>query len=91
MKEVMKPGKFVAMLFTIAAVCTLITLFLMVFWGRETRGLVAFHAFTAGLLVTSVVGNWCLYRKRHEEDEKEDPEPEQRAEQEQESEQEKEQ
>ena|GEM_PF-5413959 len=84
MKEIMKPTKFVAMLFTIAAVCTLITLFLMVFWGRETRGLVAFHAFTAGLLVATAIGNWCIYHKRREEEKKQEAEQEQKSEQQQE-------
>jgi 3-isopropylmalate/(R)-2-methylmalate dehydratase small subunit len=64
MKELMRPSKFIAIVFTIAATCSLITLLLMITVGHEAAGLVAFQVFTAGLLLIAAIGNWYLYTKK---------------------------
>ena len=65
MEKAKKPSKFVTILFTIAAVCSLMTLVLMIVGDSTSMSLTVFQAFTALLLVVGAVGNWYQYTKRY--------------------------
>ena len=53
-----------AILFTIAAPCSLIVFILMITSGRNL-GLVLFQLFTAGLLIFCAATNWVAYFKKY--------------------------
>ena len=58
-----KPSMFVAILFTVAAVCSLMTSLLLI-RGNTSGGLIAFGLLTSALLVVSAIGNWVVYFRR---------------------------
>ncbi|MCU0914125.1 MAG: hypothetical protein MUC88_06135 [Planctomycetes bacterium] len=59
-----KPSKLPAILFTVAAVCSLMTSLLLVTGGKAGGGLIAFQLFTSALLVVAAIGNWVVYFRR---------------------------
>lgn len=65
MSEVKAPSMVVAVLFTIAAVCSLMSFVLMATGGKRSEGLVIFQLFTAGLLVFCAIANWVKYFKKY--------------------------
>jgi hypothetical protein len=65
MDDLKRPSKFVAVLFTVSAACSLMSLLLMVVGRRTGAGLIAFQVLTATLLVISAIGNWHLYVRRY--------------------------
>ncbi len=65
MDENKKPSILVAVLFTIATVCSLMTFLLMATGGTTSGGLVIFQLFTAGLLTFCAIVNWVSYFKRY--------------------------
>ncbi len=65
MDKVKAPSMFVAVLFTISAVCSLITFVLMATGGTTSGGLVIFQLFTAGLLVFCAIANWVVYFRKY--------------------------
>lgn len=65
MKKEKKPTNLFAILFTVSAVCSLLTLILMIIGGRTSTGLMAFQSLTALLLVIGAAGNWYQYTKRY--------------------------
>jgi len=54
----------VAVLFTIAAVCSMISFVLKAAGGRS-EGLVILMLITAGLLVFCAIANWVVYFKKY--------------------------
>jgi uncharacterized membrane protein YqjE len=65
MKKEKKPTSLFAILFTVSAVCSLITLILMIIGGKTGTGLMAFQSLTALLLVIGAAGNWYQYTRRY--------------------------
>ena len=65
MDEVKKPSMLTAVLFTIAAVCSLMSFVLMATGGKESGGLVIFQLFTAGLMAFAAIANWVVYFKKY--------------------------
>jgi len=65
MDALKRPSKFVAILFTVAAVCSVMTLLLMVVGRRTGTGLILFQILTVTLLVISAAGNWHTYVQRY--------------------------
>jgi hypothetical protein len=65
MDELKRPSKLVSILFTIMAVCSLLTFTLMATGGKKSTGLVLFGLFTAGLLLFSAIANWVVYFKKY--------------------------
>jgi len=65
MDENKKPSILVAVLFTIATVCSLMTFLLMATGGATSGGLVIFQLFTTGLLTFCAIANWVAYFKRY--------------------------
>jgi hypothetical protein len=60
-----KPSMSTAVIFTVAAVCSLMTFLLVLTGGNTSAGLVGFALLTSVLLVISAIGNWVTYfRKR---------------------------
>ncbi len=59
-----KPSMFMAILFTVAAVCSLITSPATGERGSTSGGLIAFQLLTSALLVVSAIGNWVVYFRR---------------------------
>jgi hypothetical protein len=55
-----KPSMFIAVIFTVAAVCSLMTSLLLT-RGNRNGGLIAFGLLTSALLVVSAIGNWVTY------------------------------
>lgn len=64
MEEVKGPSMLVAVLFTIAAVCSMISFVLKAAGGRG-GGLVILMLITAGLLVFCAIANWVVYFKKY--------------------------
>jgi protein-S-isoprenylcysteine O-methyltransferase Ste14 len=58
-----KPSMFVAVIFTVASVCSLMTSLLLT-RGNRSGGLIAFGLLTSALLVVSAIGNWVTYFRR---------------------------
>jgi len=65
MKKEKKPTRFFAILFTVSAICSLVTLILMIIGGRTSTGLMVFQALTALLLVIGATGQWYQYTQRY--------------------------
>ncbi len=65
MKKEKKPTSLFAILFTVSAVCSLVTLILMIIGSRTSTGLMVFQALTALLLVIGSAGNWYQYTQRY--------------------------
>ncbi len=65
MDEIKRPSMLVAVLFTIAAVCSLMTFVLMAAGGKRSEGLVIFQLFTAGLMAFCAIANWVVYFKKY--------------------------
>ncbi len=65
MEEIKKPSRFFAILFTVAAVCSLMTLLLMIVGGSTSTGLVLLQALTVVLLVIGAVGKWYQYAQTY--------------------------
>ncbi|MCL5281424.1 MAG: hypothetical protein M1376_16120 [Planctomycetes bacterium] len=59
-----KPSMFTAILFTVAAVCSLMTCLLLLTRGSRGGGLIAFGLLTSALLVVSAIGNWVSYFRK---------------------------
>ena len=64
MGAVKPPSMLAAVLFTIAAVCSLVS-FVLKAAGGSSGGLLIFMLFTAGLLVFCAVANWVVYFKKY--------------------------
>jgi hypothetical protein len=58
-----KPSMFTAIIFTVAAVCSLMTSLLLT-RGNTSGGLIALGLLTSALLVVSAIGNWVVYFRR---------------------------
>ena len=54
MKKEKKPTSIFAILFTVSAICSLVTLILMIIGGNTSTGLMVFQALTALLLVIGI-------------------------------------
>jgi hypothetical protein len=65
MKREKKPTSLFAVLFTVSAVCSIVTLILMIIGKKTSTGFMAFQAFTALLLVIGSAGNWYQYTQRY--------------------------
>jgi len=64
MDAMKKPSRFTAILFTVAAVCSLMTSLLLVTGGKASGGFIAFQLLTSALLVVAAAGNWVIcFRK----------------------------
>ncbi len=59
-----KPSMFTAILFTMAAVCSLMTCLLLLTRGSRSGGLIAFALITSALLVVAAIGKWVTYFRR---------------------------
>ena len=59
-----KPSMFMAIVFTVAAVCSLMTCLLLLTRGNRNAGLIAFGLLTSALLVVSAIGNWVTYFRK---------------------------
>ncbi len=59
-----KPSMFMAILFTVAAVCSLMTCLLLLTRGNRSGGLIAFELLTSALLVVSAIGYWVTYFRK---------------------------
>ena len=60
-----KPSILTAVIFTVAAVCSLVTALLMVTGHRASGGLIAFQLITSALLTVCAIAGWVVYfRKR---------------------------
>ena len=64
MDEVKPPSMLVAVLFTIAAVCSLMSFGLKAA-GGISGGLLIFMLITAGLLTFCAIANWVVYFKKY--------------------------
>jgi hypothetical protein len=64
MDEVKGPSMLAAVLFTIAAVCSLLS-FVLKAVGGGSGGLLIFMLFTTGLLVFCAIANWVVYFKKY--------------------------
>jgi hypothetical protein len=65
MKKEKKPTKILVILLTVSAVCSLVTLILMIIGGRTSTGLMLFQALTVLLLVIGAAGHWYQYTQRY--------------------------
>jgi len=65
MDRLKKPSKFIAVLFTISAVCSLGSLLLMVVAKDTGTGQMLFQILTTTLLMIAAIGNWHLYVRRY--------------------------
>jgi len=65
MKKEKKPTNIFAILFTVSAVCSLVTLILMIIGSRTSTGLMVFQALTVLLLVIGAAGNWYQYTQSY--------------------------
>ena len=60
-----KPSMFMAILFTVAAVCSLMTcLLLLKTRGTKSGGLIAFDLLTSAWLVVAAIGSWVTYFRK---------------------------
>jgi len=64
MAEKTKPSMFTAVIFTVAAVSSLMTALLVLLRGSGSGGLMAFALLTSALLVVSAIGNWVVYFRK---------------------------
>jgi len=55
----------VAVLFSIAALCSLMSSVLMAERGNKSTGLMMFQLFTMGLLILCSILNWVVYFKKY--------------------------
>ncbi len=62
--ETKKPSMFMAVLFTVVAVCSLMTCLLSLTRRGTSGGLIAFELLTSALLVVSAIGNWVTYFRK---------------------------
>jgi len=65
MKKEKKPTQIFAILFTVSAVCSLVTLILMIIGRYASTSLMVFQALTALLLVIGASGNWYQYTQSY--------------------------
>ncbi len=65
MEKTKKPSKFFAVLFTVSAACSLITLLLMVVGRNISTTLILFQLLTVVLLVIGAVGKWYQYAQTY--------------------------
>lgn len=65
MDELKRPSKFAAIAFTIAAVCSVISLLLMLVGNSTVTGRILFQILTVTLLLIGAAGNWHLYVQRY--------------------------
>ena len=65
MKKEKKPTNLFAILFTVSAVCSLLTLILMIIGKKTNTSFMVFQAFTTLLLVIGAAGNWYQYAQRY--------------------------
>jgi len=65
MDELKRPSMVVAVLFTISAICGMMTLLLMATGGKTGGALIIFQLFTVGLLLLCAIANWVVYFKRY--------------------------
>ena len=65
MKDRKKPSMLIAVLFTISATCSLMTLLLMVINKTNSEALLIFQVFTTGLLMFCAVANWVVFFKKN--------------------------
>jgi hypothetical protein len=65
MDKLKRPSKFIAILFTVSAVCSLISLALMVVGRGTETGQILFQILTVTLLIIAAAGNWCQYVQRY--------------------------
>jgi hypothetical protein len=64
MTEKTKPSKFLAIVFTVAAVCSLTTSVLLLARGRTGGGLMALQLLTSMLLAVAAIANWVVYFRK---------------------------
>jgi hypothetical protein len=55
---------FMAIVFTVAAVCSLLTSVLLLARGSTSGGLMAFQFLTSMLLAISAIANWVVYFRK---------------------------
>ena len=55
---------FTAIIFTVAAISSLMTCLVLLLRGNTNGGLIAFMLLTSALLVVSAIGNWVTYFRR---------------------------
>ncbi|OHB60297.1 MAG: hypothetical protein A2167_03465 [Planctomycetes bacterium RBG_13_46_10] len=65
MEKIKKPSKFFAILFTVSAVCSLITLILMIVGCSMSTALITFQLVTVLLLLVGAVGKWYQYTQNY--------------------------
>jgi positive regulator of sigma E activity len=65
MEKKKRPSKFFAILFTVSALCSLITLLLMIVGGYTSTALILFQTLTVVLLVIGAVGKWYQYAQTY--------------------------
>ena len=65
MKKEKKPTNLFAILFTVSAVCSLLTLIIMIIGKSTSTGLMIFQGLTALLLVIGAAGNWYQYTQKY--------------------------
>jgi uncharacterized membrane protein YqjE len=65
MKKEKKPTNLFAILFTVSAVCSLLTLIIMIIGKSTSTGLMIFQGLTAVLLVIGAAGNWYQYTQKY--------------------------
>jgi hypothetical protein len=65
MDELKKPSMVVAVLFTISAICGMMTFLLMATGGKTGDALIIFQLITVGLLLFCAIANWVVYVKRY--------------------------
>jgi len=65
MDKIKKPSKFFAVLFTVSAACSMITLFLMIVGGGTSTTLILFQLLTMVLLIIGAVGKWYQYTQSY--------------------------
>jgi positive regulator of sigma E activity len=65
MEKKKRPSKFFAILFTVSALCSLITLLLMIVGGYTSTALILFQTLTVVLLVIGAVCKWYQYARTY--------------------------
>ena len=65
-KDVGKPKMLVAILFTIAGICSLLSSFLTIYRAASyPAAFVVFQLFTTGLLICCAIMQWATYTKQY--------------------------
>jgi len=67
MNEHKRPKRFVSILITVAAVCSLVTSLFMVAKENYSSGLLTLQLFTTLLLAIAAIVNWYQYSKQYVE------------------------